>query len=364
MRKRWLTGKGMAAPETMRTLPLCGLVLVALAFLISPLAAEPVQLRISLQLPISSHLGVNLVQFKQKVEQSTGQALHIEIIDNARAYDDQQVAPAVASGAIEMGVANLTQFVNAVPAVDVLQQPFLFNSEVLVRAAADPHRPMRKLIDEAVLHATGVRILWWQSYGSTMLLSKGRDALLPAEIRGKKVRVFGQTLADFVRACGATPIIIAATEYYEAMKTGKIDYIMTGITGVSSRKLWEVADTITRTEHAAIELVVMINERVWQSLSPAHQKAITEAALEAERELRDRTRQIEEEAYQFARDKGMKIREMTPDQVAEWRACSAPVMDAFMSDTGELGSELMKIYGHLRKDPCCSVAATGDFTRH
>ena len=348
----------------MRALRWCALVPVSLAVLITPGAAEAARLRISLQVPISSHLGINLVQFRQRVEQATSKSVEIEIIDSGRAYDDQQIAPAVASGAIEMGVVNLTNFAKAIPAVDIFQQPFLFNFEALVRAATDPRRPMRTLIDKAIFDATGTRVLWWQSYGSTVMFSKGHDALHPISTRGRGVRAFGQTVADFARHCGARPEIIAATKQYEAVKTGQVDFVMTGITGVDTRRLWEVTDTVTRTEHAAIEFAVVINERVWQSLSQIQREVIAEAALEAERDLRDRIVQIEEDAYRFARDKGMKIMELTPDQVAEWRACSAPVMDAFMNGSGEIGRELMKLYGRLRADPCCSGNPAGQFTRH
>jgi hypothetical protein len=55
---------------------------------------------------------------------------------------------------------------------------------------------------------------------------------------------------------------------------------------------------------------------------------------------------------------------LTPYQVAEWRACSAPVVDAFMMDTGELAQQLMRAYGKLRTSPCCSAGPGGASTRH
>ena len=63
------------------------------------------------------------------------------------------------------------------------------------------------------------------------------------------------------------------------------------------------------------------------------------------------------------REKGMKIYELTPDQVTEWRACSSPVLEAFMTDTGDLARHLMGAYGMLRTDPCCSSGPAGSFNR-
>ena len=58
-----------------------------------------------------------------------------------------------------------------------------------------------------------------------------------------------------------------------------------------------------------------------------------------------------------------KSTRITPDDVAEWRVCSAPVVEAFMSKSGQLGQRLMDAYGRLRTQPCCSAGTPGAFTR-
>ena len=71
----------------------------------------------------------------------------------------------------------------------------------------------------------------------------------------------------------------------------------------------------------------------------------------------------ESEAYALAEKNGMKIYEVTPDEVAECRVCSSAVVDGFMSKSGELGRRLMEAYGQLRTQPCCSAGTPGVFTR-
>jgi C4-dicarboxylate-binding protein DctP len=337
--------------------PLACLVLAA-----SGAGAEPTRLRVTLQLPITNHLGVNLMQFKAEVEEKTGKAVSVEIFDNSRLYKDQEVVGAVTSGAIEMGTVGLSQLLKKAPALDVFGQPFLFNFQALVRAATDPDGQVRKLLDKAVLDAAGLRILWWQSYGSTVLFSKGRDARTPASIRDRKIRVWGENMARFVRYCGGAPLVITASRMHEAMKDGTVDIVMTGITGVDARQLWKVSDTITRTEHAAIEFVVIINDKVWQSLADDHKAIIAAAARRAERELRGQMADIEAKAFAFAREKGMKVHDLLPDEVAEWRACSAGSLDEYMNRAGDTAHKLMEAYGKLRTDPCCTSGPKGEFT--
>ena len=324
--------------------------------------AQPIKLRLTLQVPITNHLGVNLVQFKHEVEKRTNNAISIEIFDKGQLYIDDRVVDAVSAGEIEMGVAALNQFSYRTAAVDVIQMPFLFNFEALVRATTNPDSELRRLIDKAILEATGVRVLWWQSYGSTVFFSKGRDATVPSRIRDQRVRVFSETMADFAKECGAKPSVLSSSRMYDAMKDGTLDMIMTGVTSVDTRELWKVTDTITRTEHAAIEFVVVVNEKIWQSLAPDHRAIVMEARRKAERMLATRLPASRLAAYAFAREKGMKIHELTPDQVAEWRACSSGLLDAYMRNPGDHIRQILSAYGRLRTEPCCSVGPGGFFT--
>ncbi len=340
----------------------CCLLLACLALAPFASAAEQVKLRVTLQLPITNHLGVNLAQFKMEVEKQSGGAIQIEIFDNSRLYRDDQALDAVASGAIEMGSIGISQFARRVPALNLFGQPFLFNFEALVRAATDPDGEVRKVLDKAVFEAAGVRVLWFQSFGSTVFVSKGRDARVPAGIQGQKVRAIAENHAKFFRRCGGIPVVVSASKQYEAMKDGTVEMLVTGITSVESRHLWKLADTITRTEHAVLEFLVVINEKTWQSISDKHKAIILAVGKKVERELRDAMADVDEKAYAFARSKGMTIHELTPDEVAEWRACSADIIDEYMSTTGETARRLMAAYGRLRTHPCCSSGPSGQFT--
>ena len=262
------------------------------------------------------------------------------------------------AGDIEMAAANVVTLADKVKGVDVLSLPFLFNSHAFLKAMLDPSRRSRRLLDDAILK-TGARVLMWQPYGINVFFSKGEPASTPANIAGKRIRASGRIDLQFGRACGGAPEMIAAGAQYEAMKTGRIDMAMTSAENVSARKVWEISDTLTRTNHSPVMLLLLVNERAWQALHPAQRDAIANAAAEAERALWDGLARADEEADTFARSKGMKVVELSSFDLAEWRACSAPVVDSFMADAGQLGHELLKQYGRMRADPCCNHAADG-----
>ena len=299
------------------------------------------KMRISLQLPLKSHLGQNLLMFEKEVEARTNGAIDVEIYDSATLYKDKEVPAAVGSGAIEAGVASLTRYVGDAPVVDVFYMPFLLNSEAKVRAAVSEGSPVRSAI-EAEVAKTGGQILYWQAYGGAVLLSNGGPIKTPEDMKGKKVRVFGKTLGDFVTAAGGAPTLISGSEQYLAYQRGTVDVGMTGVSGVKSRKLWEVMDTITVTNHADIEFVVVVNTDWWNGLSAEIQGQIREAAQAAQEDVRDRMSSIEAEAYAAAKENGMSIVELTDAELAAWKAVAQPVYDSYLAATGEVGKAVLE----------------------
>jgi len=328
-------------------------------------SAEPIVLKLSLQVAIDNpQLGVSVVQFKTEVERESQGSVVVEIFDKGRLYIDDQVLGAIQSGAVDMGMAGINQISRKLPAAEIIEQPFLFNFEALTNAAADPDRELRQLLDKAILETLAVRVLWWQTGGYHELFGRdGLDVSDPQRLRSKRVRVYSSSMAGVIERCGGTPQIISITKTLDALKDGNVDLAMSGVLSAETRLLWQGSDTITRTDIASMEWLIVMNERSWQTLTDSQRAVIEAAAKKAERDIRGKSSQLEERSWQWARNKGMKIQDLTPDQVAEWRACSAGALESYASGGGELERKLMMAYGKLRSDPCCSTGPPGSFTR-
>jgi C4-dicarboxylate-binding protein DctP len=326
-------------------------------------SAEPVTLRLSLQVATNNpQLGVSVVQFKDEVERETQKSVLVEIFDKGQLYNDFEVLGAIQSGAVDMGMAGINQISKKLPAAEIIEQPFLFNFEALTRAAADPDRELRRLLDKAILDAIGVRVLWWQTGGYHVLFGRdGLDVADPERMRNKKVRVYSTSMAGMIERCGGVPQIVSITKTLDALKNGTVDLAMSGVLSAETRHLWQGSDTITRTDIASMEWLILMNEKSWQSLTDRQRAVIRTAARTAERDIREKSSKLDQRSWDWARNKGMKIHELTPDQVAEWRACSADVLEAYLNEGGELVRKLMAAYGKLRAEPCCSTGPPGAF---
>jgi C4-dicarboxylate-binding protein DctP len=310
--------------------------------------AADTTIRISLQLPMKSHLGQNLLLFKDEVESKSKGAIEVQIYDSAQLFKDSEVPQAVGQGQIEAGVASLTRYVGDIPAVDVFYMPFLFNSEDLVRKATAPGSPVRAPLDAAIAE-TGAKVLWWQAYGGNILITKDAPLKGPGDMKDKKARVFSKALGTWTAALGGAPTLISGSEQYLAYQRGTVDIGMTGVSGVSARKLWEVMNTITRTNNADIEFIVVMNEDFFNSLPKDQQEIVTTAARNAEVAVRDYVSTMETDAFKEAEDNGMTVYDPTEEEIAAWREASQPVIDTWVKESGPLAEQVYKAALSLRE---------------
>lgn len=78
--------------------------------------AEQVNLRATIQVATTDpFMGRSLLRFKELIDKQNDKMISVEIFEKGKLYIDDEVVDAVASGAIEMGVAGLYQFSKKFP---------------------------------------------------------------------------------------------------------------------------------------------------------------------------------------------------------------------------------------------------------
>lgn len=321
-------------------------VLCAGAF--TPIAAHAeTTLRITLQLPITSPLGENLVAFKERVEAASGGSIQIEIYPGAQLFTDKEVPTAVSTGQIEMGVSSLARFAGTIPAVDIFNVPFLFPDWDAVRAATAPGSAVRAPLDEAMA-SKGARPLWWQPYGLTLIMLGEGVARRPVDLGGLKIRTFGKAHEAFINTLGGAATNISGSRQFLAYERGTVDGGMTGPLTIKDRKLYQVLESASLTNHAAIEFVVLINERLWQGLSEDERAILSAAAVAVETNLRDRFPVLASEALEDAMANGMTIYRPDDADLTAWREATEPLNDVYRDAAGALGDQLIEAAQTLR----------------
>lgn len=310
----------------------------------STLVFAETTIRVTLQLPEKHSLGQNWIAFKNIVEKESGGELKVQLFPSAQLYKDKQVPEAVGSGAVEAGSAFLGRFAGSVPAVDVINVPFLFNDEASLRKAAATGSQIRNILDAAVLKETGARVLWWQAFGRNIYLSKGSAIRTPSDLKGKKVRTYGKILGWTVEALGGAPTLMSGSKQFLAYQQGAVDVGMTGTSAVKSRKLFEVMDHMTLSYDSAIEFVAVINNKFFEGLSKKHRDIILKASLSVEKQLRDQVYSSEDKIVEELRSK-MTVVDLSEADRAKWREATKGVVDRFTKEGGATAAAVIKAAG-------------------
>jgi len=315
--------------------------LVAATIIAAPMVvqAETV-IRVTLQLPETHSLGQNWLAFKDIIEEKSGGELTVQLFPSAQLFKDKEVPGAVGSGAVEAGSAFLGRFTGAVPAVDVVNLPFIFRDEAHLRSSVATGSPMRDILDDAVVKETGAKVLWWQAFGRNVYLSNGTAVRTPKDLENKKVRTYGKVLGWTVEALGGAPTLMSGSKQFLAYQQGAVDVGMTGASAVKSRKLHEVMDHMTLSYDSAIEFVAVMNNDFFENLSPEHQQIVLDAASEVEQQLRDAIYAEEDGIVDEMRSQ-MTVVELSPEERQQWVEATASVADRFVDDAGDTAARVL-----------------------
>jgi C4-dicarboxylate-binding protein DctP len=319
--------------------------LVSVASIFNPLSIKAEEIiRVTLQLPESHSLGQNWLSFKSIVEKKSGGDLKVQLFPSAQLYKDKQVPEAVGSGAVEAGSAFLGRFAGSVPAVEVINVPFLFDDEAALRSAVSTGSKMRNILDAAVLKETGAKVLWWQAFGRNVYLTNDNPIRLPADIKGKKVRTYGKILGWTVEALGGAPTLMSGSKQFLAYQQKAVDVGMTGASAVKSRKLYEVMNHMTLSFDSAIEFVAVMNNKFFESLSPQNQSIILEASKIVEKELRDQIYTEESAVVEELRSK-MTVTDLSESDRSKWREATGGVISKFIKERGQNAKAVIQAVG-------------------
>ncbi|MDB5872092.1 MAG: hypothetical protein JWQ07_1534 [Ramlibacter sp.] len=140
------------------------------------------------------------------------------------------------------------------------------------------------------------------------LTTGNRKVLKPEDMKGLKVRVpETPTILEVMKAWGASPTPVPASELYLAMKQGLVDGQDNGFDAIAGAKYYEVQKYAMRMDYIQSGLIVLIAADKWARLTPAQQKAMTDAAVETEKWASKQTWEGAEKSMDTLRKAGMEI---------------------------------------------------------
>lgn len=199
------------------------------------------------------------------VGQRSGGRIQVTVASHAeRNLGGNEIVRLVRSGQVEIGAGTLSTLSGDVPILDGIDLAGLAPDIGDARRIAEQMLP----IANRDLERFNTRIVVIYPFPAQVMFCRAPFTNL-TDLRGRRVRTFGNSLVDFFTALGAQPTSIGFPEVYSALERGVVDCAITG-TGSGAAARWpEVSTHISDLPISWAVAGYMVNLTWWNRLDPA-----------------------------------------------------------------------------------------------
>jgi TRAP-type transport system periplasmic protein len=301
--------------------------------------------KLALQNPKGHPLEQGATKFSELVAAKSGGKIKVNVFPGGTLGGDAQNVSALQGGTIEFVLLNSGILASQVKDFEVFDFPFMFGSAKEADAVVDG--PFGQKL-AAKLQDKGIVGLAYFELGFRQLTNSKRPVNTVDDIAGLKLRVIPNAInVDWVKALGANPTPLAFPELYAALEQKAIDGQENPLSVIQANKFFEVQKFLTLTNHQYNPQSLIFSKKVWDTLSPAEQKILQDAAVEAAKFQRQVNREAAAGQLDALKKAGMQVSEFPPAEQAKLREKLKPVIDkhgaAIQGTVAELQTELAKL---------------------
>ena len=277
-------------------------------------------------------------KFKELLELRSGGAWDVKIFHSKSIGNETEILQQIQMNTIQMGVITGGPFDTFDPIVRVINYPFLFKDSAQTDAILDG--PLgQEILDD--LATVGFKGLCFSENGFRNLTNSKHAVKTAADVKGLKIRVMASPLHKAIwQALGANPTPMPWPIYTE-LEQGVIDGQENPLWVMEVYKFYEIQKYMTLTRHVYSPHIDVASMIWWKKLSPADQKMIQTAMIEAARFQRKDNRDKDGARLVLLKDKGMVVEEH-PD-LASFRAKVAGLKDMDLFKEPKVHALLLKI---------------------
>ncbi|OOF40414.1 MULTISPECIES: TRAP transporter substrate-binding protein [Rodentibacter] len=285
---------------------LATLVAGAAVFTTSAVSAET-SLRFGYEAPRSDTQHIAAKKFNELLAEKTKGEIKLKLFPDSTLGNAQTMIAGVRGGTIDLEMSGSPNFTGLVPALNVIDIPFIFKNREHVYKVLDGE------IGENLLKALeekGLKGLAFWDVGFRAFSNSKHTMTKPEDVKGLKVRTNQNPMyIEAFSLLGANPVPMPLAELYTALETKAVDAQEHPIGIFWSSKLYEVQKYLTLSNHGYTPLIVVMNKAKFDALSPELQQAIVASAKEAGAFQRDLNVKNEQEIIAKLRKEGIEVTE-------------------------------------------------------
>ena len=291
--------------------------------------------------PSTTGFSLALKKIGDRLESKFGDQIEVRYVYNILdlGYRAEDILWLVESGVITFGYQSSSYLTDRIPAIGVVDLPFLFSDQAKARGAMDG--TLGHALTTRIEADTDFRIIGYFENGFRHVSNRVRPIHTPADMKGMDIRVLPSKIqARTFQLLGAAPRVMDLSEALAAIKAGKLDAQENPFSNTVTYGVHQFHRFHTATNHFYISRPIFVHRPSFDGWPQALQHEMRDAVRDSIAFQRDLHVKEEDDAVLAIKKAGGEIVELTAD---EHKAFVSAVNPIYGEARKELGSDVLKL---------------------
>ncbi|MEM9796383.1 MAG: TRAP transporter substrate-binding protein [Pseudomonadota bacterium] len=281
----------------------------------------------------------NISQFADDVRVATDGALDITVHSAGSLFPHAEIKNAVRSRQVPIGEFLLSRLSNEDAAYGIDSQPFLATSMEDAKRLWDAQKP----VVTELLAEQGLVPLFSVPWPAQGLYTTGEVASVD-DLSGLRFRAYNAALEEFATLAGAAPVQVEVPDIPQAFSTGQVEAMITSSSTGANSSAWDYLSHFSPINAWLPKNVVVVNQRMFESLPEEVQAAVMEAAAAAETRGWEMSAAEDAAQIQALRDGGITVYDPSADLVAGLEGLGGEMLENWKGGASEAGLSILDAY--------------------
>ena len=226
--------------------------------------------------PVGSPVDQMMQRFAKALAEQTNNKIKLTYFAGGQLGGERDIAEGVQLGTVGMAVTGVTSH----PVWDALWLPYIFRDKdhmwKILRG------PIGEEWGQQMLKERQMQVFGYAYRSPRNLTTTKVKVAKAADLKGLKLRtpeIEGELIGW--RALGASPTPMPWPEVLTSLQSGIIDGQENPFETMHSNKMWEIQKYLALTEHIRMAWTVLLDDRIWQKVTPENQKIMKDTWKES-----------------------------------------------------------------------------------
>ncbi|MFJ8071707.1 DctP family TRAP transporter solute-binding subunit [Peribacillus sp. NPDC096447] len=286
--------------------------------------------------------GLAANRFAQLVDEYTDHRVKIEVYPNQSLYSDHEEIEALQENKVQMIAPTTSKITSISKKWMLLDLPYVFPTDAALQEALNGEVGEELLKQLNTIDIEGLAF-WSNNYKQ---ITSSKPIRHPSDFAGKNFRIMPSAVLETqFKHFGATTAELQFNETYKSLEIKETDSQENTISNIYSKKIYEVQNYLTISDHGYLGYVVMINKPFWNKLPLDIQQQIQRAMDDTTKWLWIKSNELNQEQLREIQQKSnIDIYTLSDEEKKEWMNEMTVIYPDFESTIGtELMTKMKKI---------------------